>query len=62
MYYFPNGDRYEGDSKNNKRDGQGFYYWNDGDRTVGNFANDQSVGLHAILLSNGHVVEKNFNN
>ena len=61
MYYFPNGDRYEGEFKNDKRDGQGVYYWKDGDRTVGNFANDQSVGLHAMLLAKGEVVEKKYN-
>ena len=61
IYYYNNGDKYEGSWINDKIEGKGVYYWKDGDRTLGNFANDQNAGLHAMLLANGEVVEKNYN-
>ena len=35
IYYFNNGDRYEGEWKNDKREGKGKYYYNNGDREFG---------------------------
>ena len=38
--YYNNGDRYEGDFKNDKREGKGIMYHNNGDRYEGDFKND----------------------
>ena len=35
--HYNNGDRYEGDFKNDKFEGKGIYYWDDGRRYVGRF-------------------------
>ena len=53
--YFNNGDRYEGDFKNNKREGKGIMYYNNGDREMGDYLNDKPIGIHAKLLYNGIV-------
>ena len=39
--YWKNGDRYEGDYKNDKREGKGIMYWNDGDKYEGDWKNDK---------------------
>ena len=41
IYYYNNGDRYEGDFRNHKKEGKGIYYYNDGDRYEGDFRNDK---------------------
>ena len=37
--YYKNGDRYEGDWKNDKKEGKGIYYYKNGDREMGDFSN-----------------------
>ncbi len=32
IYYFNNGNRYEGDFKNDKREGKGIMYFNNGEK------------------------------
>ena len=41
IVYFKDGNRYEGDIKNNKRDGKGIYYYNNGERYEGDWKNDK---------------------
>ena len=43
MYYF-NGDRYDGDWKNDKREGKGNYY-NNGKKEGGIWKNDRPVNI-----------------
>ena len=37
--YYNDGDRYEGDWKNNLKDGKGIYYYSNGDREMGDYSN-----------------------
>ena len=37
--YWENGDRYEGEWKNDEREGKGIYYLNNGDRYEGEWKN-----------------------
>ena len=37
IYYYNDGDRYEGDFKNGKREGKGIEYYNNGDRYEGDW-------------------------
>ena len=39
--YYNNKDRYEGDFKNDKREGKGIYYFNSGEKEEGNWKNDK---------------------
>ena len=41
--YYNNGDRYEGDYRNNKREGKGIYYYSNGDREMGDYYNDEQI-------------------
>ena len=56
------GHRYEGDWKNNKKEGKGIYYYNNGDRYEGNFINDKYDGKGVFYFSNGNRYEGNFKN
>ena len=49
IYYYNNGDRYEGDNRNDKMEGKGIYYYNDGTREMGDYYNDKPIGKHAVL-------------
>ena len=53
-----NGDRYEGDWKNDVPDGKGIYYYSNGDREMGDYANNSKIGNHITLTRNGNVKEK----
>ncbi len=55
IYYYHNGDRYEGDFKNDKREGKGIIYYNNGDREMGNYFNDKKIGKHVKLTAKGKV-------
>ena len=41
---YKNGNRYEGNYKNNKSEGKGIYYWNNGDRYEGDWKNRKING------------------
>ena len=73
MYYKNSGDRYEGDFKNNKRDGKGvcdikngqaegggITYFHIGDRAMGNYHNSQRIGNHIYLSRNGEFKKYEF--
>ena len=44
IYYYNDGERYEGDWKNDLKDGKGIYYYNDGERYEGDWKNDLKQG------------------
>ena len=60
IYYYNNGEIYEGDWKNDKREGKGIYYFNNGDRMMGDYLNNRPVGKHVILSINGNVKTEKF--
>ena len=45
--------RYEGDYKNDKREGKGIMYWNDGARYEGDFKNDKREGKGIMYYNDG---------
>ena len=53
-----NGDRYEGDWKNDEANGKWIYYYSNGDREMGDYANNSKIGKHITLTRNGNVKEK----
>lgn len=59
-YALPNGDRYEGEVRNNKRHGRGVYHFANGDRFEGEFADDQFMGRGAMQFANGDRYEGQF--
>ena len=60
IYYYNNGEIYEGDWKNDKREGKGIYYFKNGDRMMGDYLNNRPVGKHVILSINGNVKTEKF--
>ena len=54
------GDRYEGEWRNDKKEGKGIYYYNNGDRMMGDYYNDKPIGKHAVLTKNGEVYTNNY--
>ena len=60
IYYYNNGEIYEGDWKNDKREGKGIYYFKNGDRMMGDYLNNRPVGKHVILSLNGNVKTEKF--
>jgi len=46
IYYHNNGNRYEGDWRNDKKEGKGIIYYNNGDRMMGDYSNDNQIGKH----------------
>ena len=50
--YYNNGDRYEGDWRNGKKEGKGIYYYNNGDRYEGDWRNDKKDGKGIFYLPN----------
>ena len=53
-------DRYEGEFKNNGREGKGIYYNANGDREMGDYSNDNKIGKHVMLTKYGEVKVKNY--
>jgi len=47
--YYNNGDRYDGDWKNGKKEGKGIYYYNNGNRYEGDWKNDLREGKGILL-------------
>ena len=58
--YWNDGGRYEGDNRNDKKEGKGIYYYNNGDREMGDYYNSKEIGKHAMLTSNGEVKINNY--
>ena len=56
MYYYNVGVRYEGDWKNDKREGKGIYIFNNGDREMGDYLNGKPIGIHALFKANGEII------
>ena len=54
------GDRYEGEWRNDKKEGKGIYYVNNGDRIMGDYYNDDPIGKHVRLTKNGGVKIENY--
>ena len=50
--FYENGS-YEGDFKNDKKDGKGIFYYNNGDREMGDYLNGKKIGKHIILRKDG---------
>lgn len=48
-----NGERYEGEWKDNKRHGKGVYYWPDGREEVGQYVNGNEEGIHIFKTAQG---------
>ena len=57
-----NGDRYEGDWKNDEKDGKGIYYSADGYKYVGEFREGQREGKGIAYWNNGDRYEGDFKN
>ena len=58
--YYHDGDRYEGDFKNDKQEGKGIYYYPNGDRMMGDYYNNKPKGKHVMLTRNGEVKTYNY--
>ena len=54
---YNNGNRYEGEYKNNSREGKGICYYNNGDRYEGEFKNDISEGKGIYYFKDGDKFE-----
>ena len=60
--YWNNGDRYEGDFKNDKPEGKGIVYYKNGDRYEGDFKNGTSDGKGIYYHKNGDIYEGDYKN
>ena len=56
-----NGNRYEGEFKNDKKEGKGIYYYNNGDREMGDYLNGEKLGKHVTLKFNREFKTKIYN-
>jgi hypothetical protein len=55
---FSNGDIYDGDYKNNKRQGQGtYFFWVDGSKYIGAWENDMKNGQGILYDKNGKILK-----
>ena len=52
--------KYEGEFKNDKREGKGIYYFKSGSREMGDYLNDKEIGKHVKLNINGEVTTNNY--
>ena len=58
IFYCSNGEKYEGDWKNNKRDGKGEYFLKDGIKIYeGDWKNDKFNGRGIFYYNNGDKYE-----
>ena len=55
--YYKNGDKYEGDWKNDKFDGKGIKYYRNGDKYDGQWKNGQKNGYGIKYFKNGNKCE-----
>ena len=51
--YWEDGERYEGDYRNDNKEGKGIYYFNNGERYEGDYRNDKSEGKGIYYYNNG---------
>ena len=57
-YYFPSGNRYEGEWKDKKKNGQGTYYLSNGERQYeGEWKDDKKDGRGTLFIANGERYE-----
>ena len=47
--FYENGDIYDGDYKNDKREGKGIFNYSNGEIEMGNFVNGRNEGRHLKL-------------
>ena len=52
---------YEGEFKNDKKNGKGVYYYKNGDREMGDYLNGKKTGKHIILKNDGSAEMKEYN-
>jgi C-terminal processing protease CtpA/Prc len=57
VYYWNNGNKYDGQWENNYRNGQGTYTWVSGAKYVGNWENDYRNGQGKMTYDYGHIYE-----
>ena len=50
VYYYNNGDKYEGDFNEGQAEGKGKYFYKNGDRYEGDFKNDTAEGKGIYLI------------
>ena len=56
IYYWNDGDRYEGDWKKDKKEGKGVFYYKNGNREIGDYINGRKVGKHVTITVNGDII------
>ena len=61
-YTFANGEKYVGEYKDDKRNGQGTNTWPNGKKYVGEWLDDKANGQGVLTLANGTVQEGVFKN
>ena len=52
--YYNNGDRYEGDWNNNKKEGKGVFIWPDGKKYEGDFKDNKRDGYGTLIDAKGN--------
>ena len=62
VYYFNNGDKYEGEWKKNNVDGKGIYYYDTGDIYKGEWKNNTEDGKGIYYYKNGDIFKGNYKN
>ena len=60
MTYAEQGTKYEGEWKNNLKEGKGIFYFNNGDRRMGDYKNDKETVKHIRLTKNGEVKTESY--
>ena len=60
VYYYNNGDIYEGQWKNDKCEGKAIVYFNNGDRKMGDYSDGNQIGKHVTLSNSGNVLTEIF--